>query len=529
MQRSHPSYLRTTPSSFVLAVFMLAGLNTFAIFFNGAYFLNAMTLCIVGSWVIVLALIFFNSGEFLASFRKEQWLVFGIAFAFWLWVGLSMIWSISRDATWIEFNRTGGYLAVFAAGMAIGRYRFSRRLAVFLFLITVTAAAVYGLGPKTFPQLIENLDNLSRIAVPIGYTNAMGLLLAMGYIISIYLSTVRDFHWVLRLFSVLAAPLILTCLFFTNSRGALLALLTGLVIYYVVTPVRLRSFGVMMLSFFPVTLISTWSNGQNALMMNSIPVEERQLAAIPLRLYLLISVITAGAVFSIFIILGGKFKFPSVIKKIAGATILSSISISIIVIVTLAISSLPSFGDWAGDAYQRFRYGMPSTYGAARLLEMSTSGRWLFWEEAMSNFQDNPILGTGGQSFPIVHLMRRENEVFVKQPHSHPFQLLTELGLVGYIIGMAFIAVSLACCTLLLCKLQNRWDRALAGAILSVIVVYLIHAAYEWDWNLFGLTMVWYLFTGILMGWLAVVQQDAGIKQNSDLSDPVSHVSGKPS
>ena len=484
------------------SVLVIMLMEAFAVFHNGAYFQDAMTLCVAISWTVVLLLLFASRGIILSKWGAMQMALLGLACAFWLWVGLSLLWSISRDATWIEFNRTGGYVALLFSGIVVGRYSFARRLAVVLFLIVVTAAAIYGLGPKALPATIDNLDDMGRIAVPIGYVNAMGLLMALGYVFSIYISAARDFHWGLRIFSVLAAPLILACMFFTTSRGAAIALVFGFIVFFALVPMRLRSFGATMLSVFPVLFIAIWANGQDTLMKDSVALEDRLVAATSLRLYLLFAVVGAGAVFVVALLAGANVNFPTFAKKFAGAAIIITLLLTTITGIMLFVSSQPSIVDWADNAYQTFRYSNPSKSGAARFLDMSSSGRWLIWEEAIDNLRDNPVKGTGGQSFPLVHLMRRESdEVFVKQPHGHPFQLLAELGLVGFMLSMAFMTVSLAYCTLLICRLCDRWERALAGAILSMIVVYLIHAAYDWDWNIFALTMVWFFFTGILVGW----------------------------
>ena len=466
--------------------------------------MDAMTLSVVGIWICFLIFCISGGSELFANWNSIQLTLLGLALAFWLWTGISLSWSISPDESLVEFNRTGGYVAVFAIGVLVGRYEFPRRLATILFLAITISAAAYGLGPKVFPLFIDNLDDAARLAVPIGYVNAMALLMAMGYVVSIYVSSDRAFHWVLRILSVMGAPLLLACLFFTLSRGATLALILGLIIYFAVSPVRLRSFGIMLLSLIPTVLIARWSSSQDALMKDRMNMNERLLAASSLRGFLFAAMVAAGLVFIVVLLLGRSVKISPFVKKASGTLILVTILLFTIAGSMWFVSSKPSFIDWSSQAYHDFRYGVPGVEGTGRLLEMGSSGRWKLWEEALESWEEHPYLGSGGQSFPLIHLMERDSgTIFVKQAHGHPFQLLAEFGLVGFLLGMAFISAVMAFSTLTLCRQVDRWERGLATAILSLLVIYLIHTSYDWDWNVFALTMAFFFFSGIMVGWPA--------------------------
>lgn len=486
----------------IFSTLMVMAIETFAVFANGAYFTDAMTLCIVGAWAIFLFLVLTARDEIIHGWTGSQIVLLGLAAASWLWVGLSMRWSIAADQTWIDFNRTGGYFAIFAIGILIGGFRLPRRLAPVLLLAVTTAAAMYGLGAKALPSVVENTEVMGRLAIPIGYVNAMGLLMAMGYVLSIYLTAAKDFYWIVRLPSAIASPLLLVGIFFTVSRGAAIALFFGLLIYFAIVPLRVRSFGAMALAIPPAFLIARWSSAQNALMKDQVNLADRLAVAASLRLYLLLAVLWVAVIFSVSLLVGKRINVSPKVNKVVGAFLIIVISsLTIFSTASFALSK-PSFGEWASEAFHDLKYGIPSNEGSARLLEMGSSGRWRLWEEAVQNWQENPLKGSGGQSFPITHLQKRGNGgIFVKQPHGHPFQLLSELGIIGFALGMAFISMAMAISVLLLCRLNDRWERALAGALIAMLVVYLIHAAYDWDWNMFALTMIYFFFTGILIGW----------------------------
>lgn len=492
-------FLKASETQAVLAVMALAAAATFL---NGAYFPGPMTICVAGAWVVLLFILFAARGETLSGLPVTTMVPAALLACLWVWTGLSIFWSIAPDQTWIEFNRTGGYLAVFLIGLIAGRQPQARSAASTMFLAIATAAALYGLGAKAVPGVIDNLENLGRLSVPLGYTNAMGALMAIAYPFSLLFGADRQLPWFLRLASVMAGPLLLLSFFFTLSRGATLALVAGLAVYFVTVPLRLRSFGVMLLSLFPAVLIALWASDQDPLMKDRVDLALKAGASASLRWYLLAAVIGSGAFFLVSLAVGGRLHFSKRVRIAAGYAISAALVLALFTSSVLFASSKPSIVEWATDTYQEFRHGEPSESGAARLLEIGSSGRWMLWEEAMANWEDNPVAGTGGQTFPLVHLIRRESSmVYVKQPHSTAFGLLTELGAVGFILGTSFIIWVQALAARCLCAQTRRRDRALAGTMLTAMTIYLIHSAFDWDWNMFALTMIFFLLAGLTTGW----------------------------
>lgn len=126
----------------------------------------------------------------------------------------------------------------------------------------------------------------------------------------------------------------------------------------------------------------------------------------------------------------------------------------------------------------------------------------------MSNWSDHMVAGTGAQSFPLVHLQHQAyDSPFVKQPHGLPFRLLTELGLVGFALGYLTIASISTLSVLLVRSLRQRWERLAAAGIVGFSITYLVHSGYDWDWNMFALTSAYFFFSGICIGWYAVVRR----------------------
>ena len=497
------------------AVLLLLVLETSAVFLNGAYFIGPMTLCVIGAWLL-LACIVLVEGDGVDSWRTAR---VGLPTAalglFWLWTGASVFWSVAGDLSWTEFNRTGGYLAIFLIGSIAAGNRISRSLAAWLFLAAASSGSLYGIGVKALPTVIDNLENFARVSVPLGSVNGLGLLAAFTFPLAIYLASSKYYPWPLRLFAMLTAPLLLICLFYTLSRGATLALVLGLIAYFSISPLRLRSFGVFVLALAPTIAIGWWSSGQAALSDDKVELAQRAVAAASLRTYLIIAFVSVGLVFLAALLIGGRVKFPRPMVRTAGAIALIGVIAAVVTGASLFISSKPSFGQWLSDSYHEFTLPGSSKGDVHRLFELGRSGdRWQLWQEAVTNWESHPITGTGAQSFPVIHLiLRASSNLFVKQPHGLAFRVLTELGAVGFLLAGAFISLAMFFGTLNLARTRNRWDRGMMAAILSMAIIYLVHTSYDWDWNMFALTLPYFFFIGILVGWQPgdVKRQETGI------------------
>ena len=129
----------------------------------------------------------------------------------------------------IEADRVLVYLGFFLAAFLIAqtgerRQRFAEGLA-----IAVTLVALLGLGSRLLPHVLNVGDSLGtgpRLRYPLGYWNANGAM--FGIAIALLLWTSRNAVWAaLRWLSVAAMPAVLLALYFTYSRGGLLALVVA--------------------------------------------------------------------------------------------------------------------------------------------------------------------------------------------------------------------------------------------------------------------------------------------------------------
>ena len=102
--------------------------------------------------------------------------------AYVFWSGISIGWSIGPDRSWDAFNRGCLYTAMLAAGVVVSSL--SRRSTT---LTAAAVAAVFGvavlwaLAGKVVPPIGPDVDRSARLRSPIGYWNALALLVAMSF------------------------------------------------------------------------------------------------------------------------------------------------------------------------------------------------------------------------------------------------------------------------------------------------------------------------------------------------------------
>ena len=146
------------------------------------------------------------------------------AFAAWTW--LSAAWSNDLSASVLDGERLLVYLSAVAAFLLLERSQMTCFLVGLLAAISLVGVWALSLrafgGPGSYDVSSISADAARRLAAPVGYSNGLGLLAAIGILLALGLAA--------RLRRPLAAAPVLVLaptLYFTYSRGAWLALAAG--------------------------------------------------------------------------------------------------------------------------------------------------------------------------------------------------------------------------------------------------------------------------------------------------------------
>jgi O-antigen ligase len=196
-----------------------------AAFDNGGY--NAST----WGWLTLVPLVLVGAALVLNRGRRPDRLALGFlgllaAFTAWTWV--SIAWSDDISESVLEGERLLVYLAAAAAFIVLGRGQPARLVGGLLAAITLACGwalflRVFG-GSGSYDVASVSTDATRRLAAPVGYSNGLGLLAAIGVLLAVG-RAVRHRR------ALFAAPVLVLgpTLYFTYSRGAWLALGAGAV------------------------------------------------------------------------------------------------------------------------------------------------------------------------------------------------------------------------------------------------------------------------------------------------------------
>ena len=184
----------------------------------------------LAAWLVVVGLLVLGAG----SRARLGWPFYSAAGLFGclaLLSAISSLWSGSVELSVIEADRVLVYLAFFLAAFLIAqtaerRQRFAEGIA-----IAVAITVLLGLASRLLPHVLEVAEGLGSgpsLRYPLGYWNANGAICGIAVPMLLWMS--RNARWTaLRWASVAALPAVGLTLYFTYSRGGLLALAVGAV------------------------------------------------------------------------------------------------------------------------------------------------------------------------------------------------------------------------------------------------------------------------------------------------------------
>ena len=506
-QREIPSAAsgRVSPAGPILLVCLLA-LALYAAFDHGAGGVSAAArlqtaVCLLAAAATAAWL--WTGGIRLAAPRLAAT---GIALllAFAVWNGITLAWSVAPDQTWLELNRALLYVLVLGLAVAIGS-SFARSLDLLArgLVVVVLAVGIYALAYKLFPGLpgLGQAQFVPRLQEPFGYWNALGLFLVFGVPPSLALASDPSRGQRERLAALLSAEWMLLAISLTYSRGAVVALAAAVVMW-----VRLGGAGLRSLLWFAVACLATvpplvFGLTFHDLTTVSASLSSRELAGLALAALEAVSLAVLWVAGRRLIDLEQRVRIDPerahrIRRTLAGAA--AVVLACALIAVALSSRGLPGTVSHAWNTFTTTR--TTSNYDPGRLLSADSENRWVWWKEAAGAFSDRPLTGWGAGSFGVVHLLYRRDLTSVAQPHSVPLQFLAELGIVGALLGIVgyVLLVAAGVCTVRRCV--GTRERAVAAALVATVIAYGVHALYDWDWDIPGITIPALVVAGVLAG-----------------------------
>jgi hypothetical protein len=395
------------------------------------------------------------------------------------WTWLALAWTTDTDQTVLEGLRMLLYVSVAAALVLIVR-RASVEPLLAGALVGIFLPAGYGLLTRLFPDRIGAFDPIAgaRLQEPVGYWNGLGALAAMAAALALGFAARASL--LARALAGGALPILLTTIYFTFSRGAWIALGIGLLAAVAIDPRRLNLIATGLV-LTPASAVAVWlASRQDALTRTDAPLGAASREGHRLAVYVLVLAAASAACAAAFGYLESRYAPPRPLR-------LAFASALVVLVAASAVSGLLRYGDpvtIADNAWDSFAAKPPPEPAdlRERLFTFQGSYRVDFWEVALDQYGDHPVLGAGPGTYEQYWNENRPFAYKVRDAHSLYVEVLAELGP----LGLALLAVALG--VPLLAAFLAR-GQPLVPAALSAYVVYLVHAGIDWGWELPAVTL----------------------------------------
>jgi tetratricopeptide (TPR) repeat protein len=422
-------------------------------------------------------------------------MVVGFVTALVMWEGLSVLWSIEPDRSWDYFNRSLVYLAFLLLGLLVGLAPRAPRLAAGALAVLCAGAICCALTTKIFPTLNEQSARVARLSSPIGYWNALALLVVFAVPLALWVAAPRERPDWLRALGVLLLYAAGVALLLTFSRGGVGVAIAALALWFVIGRPRLESVFVLAVALVPILAVCGWGFSRAALTEDAQPRSAQ---------------VHEGRWFALALVLGGAVAFGAGFalsraerrrtltdawrRRLERGALASGA-----VVVLVAVVALLAAGITPSSVFDKFSEpASPSASGPQHLGEFSSSSRWNWWQESWDAWRAHALAGTGAGSFDVTHRRLRTDTTFATEPHNLPLQFLSETGIVGFVF---FLGIAFAGAPALVESLRRfEGEDALAAAALSVaLFAYVVHAVVDFDWDFAAVTAPALAVLGVLL------------------------------
>ena len=423
------------------------------------------------------------------AFSREAVVALGFFAAFVAWNGLSVIWSIEGDRSWAYFNRGLVFLALAVIGLWLGPYV---REWAYVLAGALALPLGWALLGKAIPALGSS-GRIARLSSPIGYWNALGLLFAMAVPLALWLAARREHaHW-LRATGVVYLYALVVGLLLTYSRGGVLAAGLAIVLWLVLGSPRVESAAALLLGGGAGLGVAAWAFSRPGLSSDAQPHSLRVHDGAWFAVIFVLAALAVGA----FAYLGSlaEERRPltdarrALVGRIALGVLVAGVAAGVVV---LAVEAKPQ--GWFRD-FTAQPTNPTLQAGPQHLVNVSSSSRWLWWQEAWHAWEAQPWRGTGAGSFELTHRLLRKNSIVVTEPHNVPLQFLSETGVIG--LFLAFVSIAAAAVGVAR-RVRGRDPAVVALAVLAA--AYVLHSLVDFDWDFVAVTAPFLLSVGALLG-----------------------------
>ncbi len=396
----------------------------------------------------------------------------------------SSAWSSDVSESMLAAERSAVVPLVLLATLLLLR---RRDVVVFAYglLAAVVAPCIYALASRCFPDRLGIYDPIAgyRLSTPVGYWNGLGAFAAIGVLLALALAA-RARHRMERVAAGAAVAVLVPTMYFTFSRGGVLALAIGLTVAIALDPRRVQ-LALVAISLLPAPLVGVLVASRSEALTHS-TVRLAAAARDGHRLAGLLVVVAVVNVLVAYLLDRLTARIERLERSTTGSRVLAAVAAAAVVLAaTGAIGAAGGPGELARRAKSAFVKPPPrnQTDLNEHLLSFSGSWRTEFWRVALDDWRVHPVFGSGAGSYEQYWLRHRPLAFKVRHAHSLYLGTLAELGAFGLVLLVAALGLPL---------LAVRRARAhpLGAVLAGGYVAFLVHAGIDWDWELPALTLL---------------------------------------
>jgi hypothetical protein len=450
-------------------------------FEGGGYFAGSVAFVALLLTQVLVVRVLFAERPF-AGVSRGHAIAVGVFASYVGWTLASALWSDAESRALVEFDRALLYLLLLLLFGLIPRRRWRmpwmvRGLAAGA-LVVCTVSLITRVLPNVWPTPPSIANN--RLSYPITYWNALGILASVGILLLLGITSNPRESRVGQALAAAGIPIAATTLFLTFSRGAIAALLVGLVVF--VMTARSRALVGALLATVPTTAVALLVAYHASLLDTLTPTTP---AAVVEGHRVAIAVALAAAAAGMIRVgvspLERWLERSSRRFAIARGTRRGAAVGALAVLVAVAVAA--GGPAWVSRQYSRFMKGTPTRSAdlRARLTDPSSNGRIDHWRVALKAFSSAPVLGSGAGTYEFSwYRYRRLKRVSVVDAHNLYLETVSELGLVGFVLLVGpLVAILVA-----LARRIGGPNRVVYAALFSAVLAWALHAAVDWDWEM---------------------------------------------
>jgi O-antigen ligase len=449
----------------------------------------------LAAWLVVVGLLVLGAG----SRARLGWPFYSAAGLFGslaLLSAISSLWSGSVELSVIEADRVLVYLAFFLAAFLIAqtaerRQRFAEGIA-----IGVAITVLLGLASRLLPHVLEVAEGLGsgpRLRYPLGYWNANGAMCGIAVPMLLWMS--RNSRWTaLRWASVAVLPAIGVTLYFTYSRGGLLALAVGALCILALSRDRLWMLATLLIAAVGALPALLSIPGHHSLADN-VASQTSVDQGVTVLLILLAGTAVSLVLFALMRRLegGAGTRTRRVLELSRDPRVLKGTGAALgVLIVAAAIV----FGGRAWDQFSSSDIEFPAD-PAQHFSDLSSAGRHDFWRVAIDAFEEKPLAGHGAGTYEFSWDKLRTIKLDVLDAHSLYLEAFAELGLLGGLLVLALFG-SILWVGFGAWRAAPLPQREAYAALFAAMLIYAVGVGFDWFWEIAGLGAVFCLAAGAL-------------------------------